>query len=52
MLDLSKNYVHFVARILKPDGTPCQIRQNGDDENVMDGDLVFPINMLGKTFFR
>jgi hypothetical protein len=50
MLDLSKNYIYFIARIVKSDDSVCKATkaQDGSDE----GDLVFPINLLGKTFFK
>lgn len=50
MLDLSKNYIYFVARILKSDGKECKITKKADGTD--EGDLVLPINLLGKTFFR
>lgn len=49
MLDLSKNYIYFTFRILKPDGTNCQIT---NANNVPGGDLVAPINLFAKTFFK
>jgi len=50
MLDLSKNYIYFIARIVKNDGSACSITQTANA--ALQGDLVLPINLLGKTFFR
>jgi len=49
MIDVSKNYINFVFRILKADGSNCQIT---NANNVQSGDLVAPINLFGKTFFK
>jgi len=50
MLDLSKNFIYFMLRIVKSDGSACTITQ--DANAALQGDLVLPINLLGKTFFR
>lgn len=50
MLDLSKNYIYFIARIVKSDDTVCKVTTK--DDGTMEGDLVFPINLLGKTLFK
>jgi len=50
MLDLSKNFLYFMVRIIKSDGSTCKITRGAD--NVLQGDIVLPINLLGKTFFR
>src|SRR5437867_4712561 len=50
MLDLSKNYVYFIVRIVKADGSVCKLTKK--DDGSLEGDDVLPINLLGKTFFR
>jgi len=50
MLDLSKNFIYFMLRIVKSDGSACTITQN--TKAPLQCDLVLPINLLGKTFFR
>lgn len=49
MLDLSKNYVRFVVRIVKPDGSNCVANEV---DGTFNGDLAVPINLLAKTFFK
>jgi len=50
LLDLSKNYIYFMLSIVKSDGSACAITQGANA--ALQGDLVLPINILGKTFFR
>jgi hypothetical protein len=50
MLDLSKNFIYFTARILKADGSDCAINVQADGS--LAGNVVAPINLLGKTFFK
>lgn len=50
MLDLSKNYIYFVVRIVKADDTLCTTTANADGQ--INGDIVAPINLLAKTFFK
>jgi len=49
MLDLSKNYIYFMLRIVKSHGSVCKITE--DANAMLQGDLVLPIDLLGKTFF-
>lgn len=49
MIDLSKNYILLRLQIVKGDGTDCQATEA---QNVWNGDLVAPVNLLGKTFFK
>jgi len=50
MFDLSKNFIYFMIRIIKSDGSTCAITQGANA--ALQGDLVLPINLIGKPFFR
>jgi hypothetical protein len=51
MLDLSKNYILFICRIVKEDGSLCKTTLAAAT-NTLTGDQVLPVNLLGKTFFK
>src|SRR5437867_1939264 len=47
MLDLAKNYIYMVIRVVRANGTDCATTIDAQT-NVLGGDLVFPINLIGK----
>ena len=51
MLDLAKNYVYLTLQVVKPNGTDCATTIDAQT-GALGGDLAFPINLLGKTFFK
>jgi hypothetical protein len=50
MLDLSKNFLYMILRIQKADKTDCAVTRQQDGSYT--GNVVAPINLLGKTFFK
>jgi hypothetical protein len=50
MLDMSKNYMHFFLKIVKADNS--NLNSTTDDAGNTVGDVCYPINLIGKTFFR